>query len=214
MKSSGFALIVVLSLAFISPAMADRMADQLSPCVGQASVDALFTDGVPLPYQAQEVRAINSETGLAGFYALMTNPETGSKVVLLDIRQVRRDSRYITSSLGMLTTELLSFYRGENAATIRTTPVESSSPNHALADLRIASPDGQVESGFIGRLKTSKNRYIILLLTASSGNRLSKGSPLPSLREEANDLMRHVRSTDKPLPSERYILWRLRQIFH
>lgn len=195
--------------------MAGRMADQLSPCVGQASVDALFTDGVPLPYQAQEVGAINSEVGLTGFYALMTNPETGSEVILLDIRQIRRDSSYITSSLGMLARELLSVYRGENMATIRTTPAESSSANHALGNLRIASPDGQVESGFIGRLKAAKDRYIILLLTASSRGRAGgTDSRTVSLREEANELIPHIRSTEKPLPSERYILWRLRHIFH
>ncbi|WP_373531515.1 hypothetical protein [Vampirovibrio sp.] len=201
--------------------IASSWADLSSP-VNQSALDAIFSNGLPAPYEATSSQALNTTSNEAvGFYAFLENPKTQSQVILIDIRQADQRSFYLTEDLGRLAKTLLT-QAGPTMPiasplsvpiSLKIQPLRSNAAENQLANLKIAQPKGVDQLGFIGRLKFSQDRHIVLLLLNAHYPEVLLATENTPLRLEANTLIDTLRNTDKTLPSERFILWRLRRIF-
>lgn len=212
MKMIGFAVLAACLLAVVNPAFAKNLTDSFNQ-VNQNALEAMFIDGVPLPYQAEKAAMLNTQNQVVGFYAVLKNQETQSDVILVDIRQSEGSSFYVKNNLETLSRTLLKNYGAIVPTTIQMRSVTAIFKRHELANLKFSFVNGVTQLGLVGRLQYSDDRYIILLLVSPAYDTEFFSAENTPLRNEANELLSALRSTEKPLPSERYILWRLRRIF-
>lgn len=186
--------------------------------LNNGAVEAVFTEEVPVPYQVVAADALDSGQKAQGFYTLLKNPETATQILILDIRQTLKDSPYLDDNLAVASKTLLCKYpllSGPAPLNVKAEPVQAASPDHRLANLEIWSANNQLKPGFIGWLKYPANRVVILLLTAPAlADKATILERDAGLRAEANRLLPAIRPSDKLLPSERYMLWRIRHIFN
>lgn len=203
-------LALLVSVASLPSGLAAEPVKQ----VNQDAVDSIFMDGVPVPYQLEKSGWLEPENKRAGFYVVLRNQETKSQVLLLDLRQPAIQSAYLKSDFLNLSRQLWVTYIGFKPALIDAYTVKPTSNLHQLAGLKLqlSSPERE-ESGFIGRLQYSNERYVIILMRNAAYSATNFDSEFTALRQEANELLVSVRSTERLMPSERIILWRLRQIF-
>lgn len=203
-------LALLVSVASLPCVLAAEPVKQLN----QDAVNSIFMDGVPVPYQLEKSGWIEEENRRAGFYVVLRNQETQSQVLLLDLREPATQFTYLKSDFLTLSRQLWMTYTGFKPAWIDTYAVKPTTNLHQMAGLKLqlSSPERE-ESGFIGRLQYSNERYVIILMRNAAYSATNFDSEFTALRQEANELLVSVRSTERLMPSERIILWRLRQIF-
>jgi hypothetical protein len=215
---SGCLLVCVLATMLLNAQAQQPTTTPLEPNPNPYAIGRIFSQGIPTGYQLQHAGELPANEG-GGSYLIIQEPNQQIMAVLVDIEDMGwlKTTRLKSANPVTVAQHLLSQYFPNQPKT-KVTENKAEKPQHQLAThLLLTDASHQVTPAITLRLLYPQNRAVILLLWQSDKqfpNDTQDFSSLYQFQEtQAQSLINEIRVSGTRLPTERYILWRLRHIF-
>jgi hypothetical protein len=189
----------------------------------QQAIEEIFGVREPGNYRTRQGGPLTGTDGTRGFYLIMAEPEAKVLALVADVRTAGNGEGKILKedNLEAVTAHLFKNYIGVGQAfnvDVRDhEKMRLAKGKHGVARMAVTFADGYVEPDMILRLEYPNNRTVVLLLgmpeAGGPRSRSNFSEAYQKMEGEARAIISQTTLSQKLLPTERYILWRLREIF-
>jgi hypothetical protein len=197
---------------------------QGSEAYTQEAIAEIFGNQPPAPYKTQQGGVVNEPDKTHGYYLLLSDPVSDVVALIMDIRMTgRREGLLLRKGSFKRVAEQLSrkYLKTSRPVEIdiNLEKLELASDHHGVGRLTVTDKNGFTQPQLILRLHYEHGRTVIVLLglpnaSTPPGHSRDFSQAYQLLEQEARKIIGQIRISSPLLPSERYMLWRLRQIFY